>query len=401
MPGGQQQQHHQVTMDRNRRTRGSSSNHDPGLYDLPSFYSPDYVVPRTDIPSIETSGECRVRASTPFRGSSMEDKEDSGAESFSHGRPLATMDADDANSRGSGNGGIYRNKCVSFLALVAGLAAFGCSLASLAGTTNWVDTWEPIDMPPIQDWPLLFGTGYGSLMPSRSKDGQSSSSSKGNVKSSWSPSTSSTKESASGFANGQDLTATKSNWESSLRPPPLPPAPGGGHQHVPSTVENVTTTSPSLPSAVTTTTTSRPTSDDEFDYDDDDDDDYYAQDESYSKNGRVIDDDDEVFDEEEIVMLRHEEEEQQNQEEDPHQEGNEAKRSLVVVFHVGLFRACPVLKGELPSSVGKFKKDTHLLLLLLLLLLLHILLNSHVQSLKKKKKEIFVKIWRILYQGKL
>jgi hypothetical protein len=373
MPGGQQQQH-QVTMDRNRRTRGSSSNHDPGLYDLPSFYSPDYVVPRTDIPSIETSGEFRVRASTPFRGSSMEDKEDSGEESFSHGRPLATMDGDDANSRGSGNGGLYRNKCVSFLALVAGLAAFGCSLASLAGTTNWVDTWEPIDMPPIQDWPLLFGTGYGSLMPSRSKDGQSSSSSsssKGNVKSSWSPSTSSTKASASGFANGQDLTATKSNWESSLRPPPPPPAPGGGYQHVPSTVENVTTTSPSLPSAVTTTT-SRPPSDDEFDYDDDD---YYAQDESYSKNGRVIDDDDDEESDEEIVMLRHEEEEQQNQEEDPHQEGNEAKRSLVVVFHVGLFRACPVLKGELPSSVGKFKKDTHLLLLF------HILLySSRVQS---------------------
>jgi hypothetical protein len=305
----------------------------------------------------------------------MEDKEDSGEESFSHGRPLATMDGDDANSRGSGNGGLYRNKCVSFLALVAGLAAFGCSLASLAGTTNWVDTWEPIDMPPIQDWPLLFGTGYGSLMPSRSKDGQSSSSSssssKGNVKSSWSPSTSSTKASASGFANGQDLTATKSNWESSLRPPPPPPAPGGGHQHVPSTVENVTTTSPSLPSAVTTTT-SRPPSDDEFDYDDDD---YYAQDESYSKNGRVIDDDDDEESDEEIVMLRHEEEEQQNQEEDPHQEGNEAKRSLVVVFHVGLFRACPVLKGELPSSVGKFKKDTHLLLLF------HILLySSRVQS---------------------
>jgi hypothetical protein len=245
---------------------------------------------------------------------------------------------------------------------VAGLAAFGCSLASLAGTTNWVDTWEPIDLPPTQDWPLLFGTGYGSLMPSRSKDGQSGKATAGgsspggggghsNVKSSWSASTSSTKVAASGFANGADPTATKSNWESSLRPS----APGGGHQHVGPSAENVTTTSPSLPAAVTTSTTARPaTSDaDEFDYDDDDD--YYAQDESYQAvqggGGGMKEPDDA-----EIVMLRHEEEEQQQNPEDEQEDEQEDKRSLVVVFHVGLFRACPVLKGEMPSSVGKFSR---------------------------------------------
>ena len=295
MPGGQQ---HPV-VDGKRRNRGA--NHDPGLYDLPSFYSSEYAASRAEIPSIGTGGESRVRASTPFRPTA-EDKEESGESSGR--RETAGSDV----SRGGAE--LYRNKCVSFLALVAGLAAFGCSLASLAGTTNWVDTWEPIDLPPMQDWPLLFGTGYGSLMPSRSKDGQSgkvtaggsSSGGHSNVKSSWSASTSSTKVAASGFANGADPTAPKSNWESSVRSS----APGGGHQHVPF-AENVTTTSPSLPSAVTATTvtTARPAADDEFDYDDDD---YYAQDESFQAGREGMDESDE-----EIVMLRHEEEEQQNQ----------------------------------------------------------------------------------------
>jgi hypothetical protein len=351
MPGGQQH----PAADGKRRNRGGA-NHDPGLYDLPSFYSSDYVGSgRTEIPSIETGGQSRVRASTPFRPS-VDDKEDSGESSFAR-REFA--DGDTAG--GGGAAGLYRNKCVSFLALVAGLAAFGCSLASLAGTTNWVDTWEPIDLPPTQDWPLLFGTGYGSLMPSRSKDGQSGKATAGgsspaggggghsNVKSSWSASTSSTKAAASGFANGADPTATKSNWESSLRPS----APGGGHQHVGPSAENVTTTSPSLPAAVTTTTARPATSDaDEFDYDDDDD--YYAQDESYQavQGGGGMKEPDDA----EIVMLRHEEEEQQQNPEDEQEDEQEDKRSLVVVFHVGLFRACPVLKGEMPSSVGKFSR---------------------------------------------
>lgn len=300
VPSGQQQQ--VVDANRTKRTR---ANHEPGLYDLPSFYSSDYVA-RTEIP-IETGADPSGRtndasfSTTTTDGPSKEDSESGGRQA----------------TDSSNNAGLYRNKCVSFLALVAGLAAFGCSLAALAGTTNWVDTWEPIDLPPTQDWPLLFGTGYGSLIPSRSKTSTQSKSS----------SSLTTKATASGFATSRpDLAAAKSNWER------LP-------IHA---MENVTL-SPSLSAGTSRpTTTVAPTrpppveEDDEFDYDDDDD--YYAQDE-----GRQPMDD-------QVVMLRHEE-----QDEDDEQVGadgqQQMRRTLIVVFHVGLFRACPVLKGELPSSV--------------------------------------------------
>ncbi len=42
---------------------------------------------------------------------------------------------------------------------------------------------------------------------------------------------------------------------------------------------------------------------------------------------------------------------QQDQEDEEGDE--EPRRALLVVFHVGLFRACPVLKGELAPNVGK------------------------------------------------
>lgn len=305
MPSGQQQQ--VVDANRTKRTR---ANHEPGLYDLPSFYSSDYVA-RTEIPietGVDPSGRTNDASfsTTTTDGPSKEDSESGGRQA----------------TDSSNNAGLYRNKCVSFLALVAGLAAFGCSLAALAGTTNWVDTWEPIDLPPTQDWPLLFGTGYGSLIPSRSKTSTQSKSS----------SSLTTKATASGFATSRpDLAAAKSNWER------LP-------IHA---MENVTL-SPSLSAGTSRpTTTVAPTrpppveEDDEFDYDDDDD--YYAQDE-----GRQPMDD-------QVVMLRHEE-----QDEDDEQVGadgqQQMRRTLIVVFHVGLFRACPVLKGELPSSVGKSTK---------------------------------------------
>ena len=64
-------------------------------------------------------------------------------------------------------GSMFRNKCISLLALLAGLAALSCAAASMAGTTSWVDCWEPIDLPPSSEWSALFGTGYGSLMPAK------------------------------------------------------------------------------------------------------------------------------------------------------------------------------------------------------------------------------------------
>lgn len=303
VPSGQKQQ--VVESNKSRKTR---ANHEPGLYDLPSFYSSDYAV-RTEIP-IETGVDPSTRMTTAslrmtsMDGSSKEDSE------------LGGRSAPDSSS----NEGIYRNKCVSFLALVAGLAAFGCSLAALAGTTNWVDTWEPIDLPPTQDWPLLFGTGYGSLIPSRSRPSSQS-------KSSWPPTT---KGAASVYATSHpDLTA-KSSWDR---------LPSGGH-----VAENVTV-SPSFSAGTTRApiTVAFPRAppvdkDDEFDYDDDDD--YYAQDEAHQ-----------LMDDEEVVMLRHEEQDEDDQEVGT--DDQQMRRALIVVFHVGLFRACPVLKGELPSSVGK------------------------------------------------
>lgn len=264
---------------------------------------------------------------------------------YRHGRTDSTV----------GNGQLYRNKCISFLALIAGLAAFGCSLAALAGTTNWVDTWEPIDLPPSQEWPSLFGTGYGSLMPSRSGSGSGSAlSNSGKDKSSISSgskstsasSTSSGKLSSSGtlgFGNGVEHQTGKSQSAEER----------GGHQ---SRTENVTTTTTlssvgSWPAGALGTTTQIPAGstgssrvtgadeevdqEDELDYDDDS---YYAQDqESMAGQQDVVD--------QRVVQLDHEDDQEQQDE--------EPRRSLVVVFHVGLFRACAVLKGELPASVGK------------------------------------------------
>lgn len=314
------------------------ANHELGLYDLPSFYTPDFV--RTEIgmeAGTETAAElARSGRMTPFRSDGQPAMEKV---------PFRQLDgrATASSTAPSTGRGLYRNKCVSFLALVAGLAAFGCSLAALAGTTNWVDTWEPIDLPPTQDWPALFGTGYGGLMPSRANGKDKSS-----VKSS--SSTSGNKVSGNlGFANGADVVG-KSHSEDRGGG-----GGGGGHQQG-GPVENVTTMRPSFPATTsrqhqrqqqpTTETPSfvtRPAvadDDDEFDYEDYD----YARDQAEPTSaelpGRPVLVDDE------IVMSRQDQDELEQQDEEP-------RRSLVVVFHVGLFRACPILKGELPASVGK------------------------------------------------
>ena len=59
-----------------------------------------------------------------------------------------------------------RRRCMrttcSLMALTAGMAAFTCALGALIGT-SWVDTWEPIYLSNNDDWAALFGTGYGTL----------------------------------------------------------------------------------------------------------------------------------------------------------------------------------------------------------------------------------------------
>lgn len=256
-----------------------------------------------------------------------------------------------------GGGGLYRNKCVSFLALVAGLAAFGSSLAALAGTTSWVDTWESIDLPPSQDWPALFGTGYGSLMPTRSIGSNSNGKDKSSQTSkSASASTSGNKlATLAGIANGMDQ-PTKGHVEQteSLTMPPMTTSTTTivrpsvfGHlpwpatttrQHLPIT----TPVTPSISGTKESEKNAKDEDDDEFDYEDE----YYAHDQGVDEQIiRVVNADNDQGDDKDDV-LRHDHDDQEQQDEEP-------RRSLVVVFHVGLFRACPVLKGELPSSVGK------------------------------------------------
>ena len=302
-----------------------ANHHELGLYDLPSFYSPDFV--RTEI-AMEAGTEtvadlARSGRITPFRS-----VPDGPAADKSQHPSLRELDG---RATASGRG-LYRNKCFSFLALVAGLAAFGCSLAALAGTTNWVDTWEPIDLPPSAEWPTLFGTGYGSLMPSRSNGKDKSSGSK----SSSGSSTTGNKVGNLGFGpdgkshsddRHQPAGPSVDNASLVTTARPSPPTTSRHHQQQQTTAASPFVTRPTVAAAAA--------DDDEFDYEDYE----YVRDQQPTLGAVPT-----VGDNDEIVMLRQEDE----------QQDEEPRRSLVVVFHVGLFRACPVLKGELqPSSVGK------------------------------------------------
>ena len=51
---------------------------------------------------------------------------------------------------------------LSVLALAAGVAALGCSLAALISAA-WVDTREPVYLSHADDWTAVFGSGYGSV----------------------------------------------------------------------------------------------------------------------------------------------------------------------------------------------------------------------------------------------
>ena len=109
-------------------------------------------------------------------------------------------------------------------------------------------------------------------------------------------------------------------------------------QHLPIT----TPVTPSISGTKESEKNAKDEDDDEFDYEDE----YYAHDQGVDEQIiRVVNADNDQGDDKDDV-LRHDHDDQEQQDEEP-------RRSLVVVFHVGLFRACPVLKGELPSSVGK------------------------------------------------
>ena len=252
-----------------RRTNGQGG----ALFEVPSFYA--------------SSGDIEAAP----EGSDSE-------------RPSNGKQRDDTSASSAGHGRLLRNKCLSFLALVAALAGLACSLASLAGTTAWVDTWEPIDLPPIDDWPSLFGTGYGGLVPGRKSLGAGG------------------KSSAYGAA--KTTSHEQPTWN--VTPSTLATTPT-------STASASFVTSRATPATSTAAPglDSEEEDEDEFDY-------QYAQDESI---GEHVDVEDSLEDDEGG--------EQQNDE--------EPRRSLVVLFHIGLFRACPSLKGELPANIGEYCTD--------------------------------------------
>lgn len=220
---------------------------------------------------------------------------------------------DTATMTASGGRNVFRNKCLSFLALVAGLAALSCSVVALAGTTAWVDTWEPIDLPPTSEWSTLFGTGYGAIFPGKSN---------------------SKNKLMTGYSAGG-----KSAGHAAVQHSP------------PTTTSSTTTTTTTAPptttaKSVVTTAVNRVGSTSTQDPDYEDEDEYYALDQPLMAETAYHREDDSAL----TDLMLHPESIQHDQEEE---EDDEPRRSLMVVFHIGLFRACPVLKGELAPNVGK------------------------------------------------
>ena len=106
---------------------------DIGLYDMPNFYSS------------ETG-----RTETLLNSSASVDK------TIANGAVAAAAAPEGPRPASPASSSSMAQSCFSFLAFTAGLAAMTCALAAMVGTA-WVDTWEPIDLPPVHDWPSLFG----------------------------------------------------------------------------------------------------------------------------------------------------------------------------------------------------------------------------------------------------
>lgn len=190
----------------------------------------------------------------------------------------------------------FQSGC-SLMAFMAGMAAFACALGAIIGTA-WVDTWEPIYLSRSDDWSVLFGTGYGTL----------------------------THELAS--LNDRQKMINAPVESTTFRHP----SNGTSYEPSPTPLPTVTQSSVrSLPPFHVITAnesrnlepihrTTKPDEDDDAEYDDED---YYAQDEGFSihSSTRMYEDD--------------------------------AEQVMIVLFHVGLWRACPLLLGgQLPSTVG-------------------------------------------------
>jgi len=255
----------------------------------------------------------------------------------------------------------FRDKCISFLAMLIALAALTCAAVAMAGTASWVDTWEPIDLPPVEEWPSLFGTGYGNFL--------------GNG--------------GGGGVGGGKLSKSKSGsglfYHVTSQPPSLPQPPNYHDSYWVTPDPNPVTTTTSIHQTTTTgsaairfpswtsktttmsttTATSRTAEDDDLLTSDEDD--YYADDEPIINNKQdihhpprvsmmiqVMKNHDDVDDSsgQTMATTTTAAEWVEAAADDPQSSGRYAG-SLVVVFHVGLFRACPVLKGELPANIGK------------------------------------------------
>lgn len=278
-------------------------------YDLPNFYVSPSV---TDLVGVSAAAAVPLGAGgQETRPIEPADNEATKRMTISRNRKPEDggINVEAATLSPSSTSTIFRNKCVSLLAMLAGLMALSCSLAALAGTSSWVDTWEPIDLPPSSEWSALFGTGYGSLLPNNRNS----------------------------FKNrdrsSQQSKISLQNW--TMSPTTIPTT----------TASTTTTTSPPG-----TTTSKRP-----IQLDSEEEDEYYAMDEgdqslilrSHQRSNLEIGVDGQQVDAEENTFhLPQQDQEDEERDEEP-------RRALLVVFHVGLFRACPVLKGELAPNVGK------------------------------------------------
>ncbi len=127
--------------DGKRKNKGGA-NHDPGLYDLPSFTARITLDLGRKFPSA-------LKRATKVESEPLHR---SGRLPMPRKIPANHIICPSRVCRWGRR--CWRRSCWTlpqqmrffFLALVARLAAFGWSLALLAGATNWVDTWEPIDL---------------------------------------------------------------------------------------------------------------------------------------------------------------------------------------------------------------------------------------------------------------
>lgn len=262
----------------------------------------------------------------------------------------ASRTADGESSTSATPVTVKRN-VLSVLSFLSALAAFSCALASLVATA-WVDTREPIYLPDREHWPMLFGSGYGSLSHAESK-----------LRNVYKSQVATPLGFVEDFANGPML-ATSPPTDSGL----FVMGRADGATESPTTLAAENTTEPPEHVEGVGNMGAKDADDDEedlFDYD------YYAMDEAVGRRrlpaaavdvvaaarlpgGGDVDDEEEETDERRSGEHANRLFIDDRQQADEADDGEEHSRKfLVVVFHVGLWRACPYLfRGQLDPNIG-------------------------------------------------